>query len=397
MANCKFCEKTKASLYTCPKCNLNYCSVQCYQSQSHSQCSEQFYRHCVEEELASDKSALNVESDGSKKQTLAALKRIQENEENDQEILNEVLDSDDEEDIGSRFDGIDLDDPNKIWDTLLDSEKLEFQKMVETGEIEKYVPKYIPWWEQSFDESSVMIENIENDSKMLKTEVYLKNLKTKIPKVEIEKIVRLPSLLGSTKPSSHIKFNLINILFAYVYSVKYFRGDHHKYHDRFAEMSLLLSGNLRENQTFDSADIAIQSAISSVNQHSMISVSIEFTKKCKDDVMKIISGPNLATKSCKSFQNIFLLSAISDMKDVFSLCVRKSTTKRKTEEICGNERRRETKNVSQLPGWLLDDGLFSEYRIIQNDKSFLKKTIKKLDFYTSWILECYSQFISSEH
>ena len=396
MANCKFCEKTKANLYTCPKCNLNYCSVQCYQSQSHSQCSEQFYRHCVEEELASDKGTLN-QSEGSKKQTLAALKRLQEKEENDQEILNEVLDSDDEEDIGSRFDGIDLDDPNKIWETLLDSEKLEFQKMLETGEIEKYVPKYIPWWEQSFDESNVMIENIENDSKMLKTEVYLKNLKTKIPKVDIEKIVKLSSLLGSTKPSSHIKFNLINILYAYVYSVKYFRGDHHKYHDHFAEVSFLLSGNLRENQTFESADIAIQSAISSVNQHSMISVSIEFTNKCKADVMKIISGPNLDTKSSKSFKNIFLLSAISDMKDVFSSCARKNTTKTKTAESCENERRRKTKNVSKLPGWLLDDGIFSENRKIQHDKSLLKKTIKKLDFYMSWILECYSQFIDNEH
>ena len=392
MANCTFCEKKETSLYTCPKCNLNYCSVLCYQSQSHSQCSEQFYRQCVEEELNSNQNcALNGKTnERSKTQTLAALKRLQEEEENDQEILNEVLDSDDEEDVSSRFDGIDLDDSNKIWEKLLDSEKQEFQKMLETGEIEKYIPKYIPWWDQVFDESKLMVESIKDNSNLLKSEVYLKNLKTKIPKVNIEEITKLPSLLGSTKPSSHIKFNLINVLFAYTYSVRYFRGDHHKYHDSFIEMVFLLSGNLRDNHTFESADIAIQSAISSVNQHSMISVSPEFTKYCKCDVMKIISGPRLDKGSESSFQNIFLLAAITDMKDAVSLCAQK--TKSKTENRKCNERTQESKNSSQLPGWLLNDGLFNESRIVQHDKSLLKKTIKKLDFYLSWILDCYSQY-----
>ena len=133
MAECAFCEKTKSNLYTCPKCNLNYCTVQCYQSQRHTQCSEQFYRNCVEDEVRlSENLGSNFDSLGSKKKTLAALKRLKEEEENDQEIMNEVLDSDDEEDVNSRFDGIDLDDSKKIWENLLDSEKQEFQKMLET-------------------------------------------------------------------------------------------------------------------------------------------------------------------------------------------------------------------------------------------------------------------------
>ena len=394
MAECAFCEKTKSNLYTCPKCNLNYCTVQCYQSQKHTQCSEQFYRNCVEDEVRlSENLGSDFDSLGSKKKTLAALKRLKEEEENDQEIMNEVLDSDDEEDVNSRFDGIDLDDTKKIWENLLDSEKQEFQKMLETGEIEKFIPKYIPWWEQNFDESNALIENIGEESNELKTEVYIKNLKEKIPNVNIEKATKLSILLGSTKPSKNIKFNLINVLYAYTYSVRYLRGEHHKYIDSFVEMFFLISGNLRDNQTFESADIAIQSAILNINQHSMISSSQEFTKTCKYDVMKIIKGPN-DINNCNSVnRNIFLLAAISDVKNLFSFCCQKNRRDGKTEVLkCDNERKESTK----LPLWLLDDGLFSENRKVNHNKSLLKKSIKKLDFYISWILECYSDFVISD-
>lgn len=39
------------SLNICPRCALAYCSVKCYRSGQHRQCSESFYRECVEQEL----------------------------------------------------------------------------------------------------------------------------------------------------------------------------------------------------------------------------------------------------------------------------------------------------------------------------------------------------------
>ncbi|KAH9013874.1 hypothetical protein EDB84DRAFT_1228143, partial [Lactarius hengduanensis] len=38
------------SRYTCPRCNLLYCSLSCFRAEGHSQCSEPFYR----DQLASD-------------------------------------------------------------------------------------------------------------------------------------------------------------------------------------------------------------------------------------------------------------------------------------------------------------------------------------------------------
>lgn len=49
---CHFCSKSsKNILNTCPKCNLRYCSQTCYQNPQHLQCTEAFYKECVEQEL----------------------------------------------------------------------------------------------------------------------------------------------------------------------------------------------------------------------------------------------------------------------------------------------------------------------------------------------------------
>ncbi|CAG9540562.1 unnamed protein product [Cercopithifilaria johnstoni] len=39
------------SLNICPRCGLAYCCVKCYRSEQHRECSESFYRECIEQEL----------------------------------------------------------------------------------------------------------------------------------------------------------------------------------------------------------------------------------------------------------------------------------------------------------------------------------------------------------
>ena len=50
MSLCKFCA-TADRRFTCPRCNADYCSLACYRSRDHQDCSEQFYKECVTEEL----------------------------------------------------------------------------------------------------------------------------------------------------------------------------------------------------------------------------------------------------------------------------------------------------------------------------------------------------------
>ncbi|XP_023134270.1 zinc finger HIT domain-containing protein 2 [Amphiprion ocellaris] len=60
---CMLC-KCKPSCYTCPRCNLQYCGLACYQSPGHSDCSEEFYKESVLREL---KEIGKTESEGKKK------------------------------------------------------------------------------------------------------------------------------------------------------------------------------------------------------------------------------------------------------------------------------------------------------------------------------------------
>ncbi|KAM9726809.1 zinc finger HIT domain-containing protein 2 isoform 1-T2 [Menidia menidia] len=60
---CMLCN-CKPSYYTCPRCNLHYCGLSCYQSPEHTACSEEFYKESVFQEL---KEMGKTEEEGKKK------------------------------------------------------------------------------------------------------------------------------------------------------------------------------------------------------------------------------------------------------------------------------------------------------------------------------------------
>jgi len=49
---CPLCLKVEAK-YTCPRCQSPYCSVDCYRSEKHMNCSESFYKDCFMEGIFS--------------------------------------------------------------------------------------------------------------------------------------------------------------------------------------------------------------------------------------------------------------------------------------------------------------------------------------------------------
>uniref|UniRef100_A0A182PRR5 HIT-type domain-containing protein n=1 Tax=Anopheles epiroticus TaxID=199890 RepID=A0A182PRR5_9DIPT len=174
------CSKTQAK-YNCPRCNILYCSVQCYRSQQHLECSEGFYRENVVEELALQK----AEADASKstKSMLEILQRIEQTDAlrdeessrgaaSDPEYVNGELDSDDEaleDELASRLDGIDLDNAAAVWDRLTTTEKEEFQRFVENGDIVKMLPEPNTWWAHDYKVSLVQPakKQSEQETKML--------------------------------------------------------------------------------------------------------------------------------------------------------------------------------------------------------------------------------------
>ncbi|KAG8963606.1 hypothetical protein FRC03_002801 [Tulasnella sp. 419] len=154
---CAMCRRNFAK-YTCPTCNAPYCSLQCYRSESHSQCTEPFYRKQIELEIKSEPTK-SVEE---KRKMMELLKKFEdESLENDE--LGDDEDDEDEEDalesLSKQFENVDIESisTSDLWNLLPVSQRTKFLKTIQNPESEvvkdllssEAIAKSIspPWWE----------------------------------------------------------------------------------------------------------------------------------------------------------------------------------------------------------------------------------------------------------
>ncbi|KAL4660006.1 zinc finger HIT domain-containing protein 2 [Arapaima gigas] len=202
---------SKPLQYTCPRCNVPYCSLACYKSPTHSACSEEFYKESVFQELKSigetdmdgrrqmqeilmrlrerdegmedllrqleeeghsnieqNQEALELlsrlteiqssggEDNGDKEAILVKLKEIGESiiepgqvGDAAEDLLEDKGDTE-EEDLVERLSGLDLDSlaEEQLWALLPQQDKENFEGMIKGGAIAGLVPLWRPWWER---------------------------------------------------------------------------------------------------------------------------------------------------------------------------------------------------------------------------------------------------------
>lgn len=137
-SGCQLCLKNP-SKYTCPRCNVKYCSVECYRSRKHVDCSENFYKKCVMSALQGD-----TVDEHERRKMMEVLKRF-EAEEKDESLPADEIDLG--ENLQDRLEGLNLDqDTEKIWEKLTQEEKKEFQRAVDDGYIGSLIDSWKPWW-----------------------------------------------------------------------------------------------------------------------------------------------------------------------------------------------------------------------------------------------------------
>ncbi|KAH8997186.1 hypothetical protein EDB86DRAFT_2916142 [Lactarius hatsudake] len=133
---CGICRR-QFSRYTCPRCNLLYCSLSCFRAEGHSQCSEPFYR----DQLASDIHTEPSTSATERKAMLELLKRFEQDSPDDPFSHPEESDDDEEDDLERRLAGIDLESASadNIWAALTPEERSRFTRAVQdpTSELTK--------------------------------------------------------------------------------------------------------------------------------------------------------------------------------------------------------------------------------------------------------------------
>ncbi|EIN09663.1 hypothetical protein PUNSTDRAFT_143152 [Punctularia strigosozonata HHB-11173 SS5] len=123
---CGICRR-QFSKYLCSRCNLPYCSLGCFRSDSHAECSEAFYR----KEIESDISGTPSKTADERRQMMELLKRFEEDSQQDDDLTLD-LDDEDENSLAARLGHLDIESasPDALWDALDDDQRAKFMKLL---------------------------------------------------------------------------------------------------------------------------------------------------------------------------------------------------------------------------------------------------------------------------
>lgn len=251
---CFFCQGT--SKYSCPQCLVRYCSVVCYQSKPHQACSEHFYKQQVMKELKQMKG-----SDAEKRKLMEMLSRLNQN--NDEETLETAG-------ICERLSNISLDDVDAIWEKLTDKEKENFQRRVQSGNLD-FIKIWTPWW----------------TGKSHKVQEVNKNTKKKsgLPKL-LKELPQVKDILHNKKPDDNLKYCVLEVLLAYTYLMRLFNGDFYDSPDEVVEVLCQLSKVLCENKVYSDVETCLFRFIENVKATD--GATIDPVSMCFEDLILIL-------------------------------------------------------------------------------------------------------------
>ncbi|KAF8485411.1 hypothetical protein JB92DRAFT_1565803 [Gautieria morchelliformis] len=201
---CGICRR-QVSRYTCPTCNLPYCTLTCFRSEAHSDCSETFYRKEIETDI---KTAAPKSAEG-RNRMLEMLRSFEDENAEESDVL-----TDDGDDLARKLKDINLDeaDPNVILSMLSPPQRESFLKIIRdpSNELAQQLlsspelqqDRRRPWWESSM---------LEGDETPVDSDVF------GVP----PKMMSIPQALTAPKEASesnsHLMYNIVALCLAYAY------------------------------------------------------------------------------------------------------------------------------------------------------------------------------------
>lgn len=229
--------------------------------------------------------------------------------------------------LSDRMNGIDLNDPSRIWDALTDQEKCEFEKLAANEGIKQYDA----WWEKKIEKK--LIEDVDPSQQL--------------SEIGVPVILKIKDFASITKktPADCMRYNIINILAGYTFTVRFYNGLHHDFSVDALATFLKVCGNFKSNLNYEHEYFAIEAVIVDGLSHKLIEDEVD-KDLIKTDVSAILAGPyNNTAKS-----NLFVLAALSDLHQIFNDA--KSSIIESGKDVF--------------------------------DKMFLKQCIKKVEYYLSY-------------
>ncbi|KAF6107229.1 zinc finger HIT-type containing 2 [Phyllostomus discolor] len=257
---CVFCPagEARAARYTCPRCNVPYCSLRCYRA--HGTCAEGFYRDQVLGELRG--------RSASPSRLASALRRLRQQRETE----------DEPQDAGLR--------PGPapgglvgLWERLAPAEKAAFERLLNRGEAGRLLPPWRPWW-WGRGAGPRLLEELDGtpggeagelepapvtappgpakDAAASEESDLGDALGACTPAVPTQ----IPTLasLSRGRASPLVCFQLPNVLFAYAHTLALYHGGDDALLSDFCATLLGVSGALGAQQVFASAEEALLAA-----------------------------------------------------------------------------------------------------------------------------------------
>ncbi|KAF6777099.1 hypothetical protein AHF37_03439 [Paragonimus kellicotti] len=208
----------QSSGYVCPRCGINYCSLECYRAVAHRKCSEEFYRECCVNSLRND-----VTNKSSRIRMLDILRREAAAEQVSLSTTSTLTTDDDSADksgessasdsFSTRFENLRLEsndvDSETIWSCLTRKEQRDFCRLLNSGELSNYVPVWNPWW---YETSRAKIEVVSLTGDQISP--------------QFTSAQSLRGLLPSGKlPHFSVIFTLMDVLLGYAFICRLYNGD----------------------------------------------------------------------------------------------------------------------------------------------------------------------------
>eukprot|EP00250_Pteridium_aquilinum_P004577 c14786_g1_i1 orf=269-1579(-) len=230
---CLVCRK-QFSHYTCPRCNVRYCSLPCYRSHS-DRCLESFNRDNVLANLQDCTATPDT-----RKRMLKALQRFHSSDAMDVQHAGmdcdggDDDDGDDEDAPGRRTCILSENTLNKLvsgedieLSDLSPEEKRAFLRAVTSGEFSHMIKPWEPWWLSPFVKKIVLNKDGNRAVQTVEHSDMLETDRDDVFDVPPPWDSPLPPLrhLTPKPPSPLLGVHLAEVLYSYCFTLRFFNGD----------------------------------------------------------------------------------------------------------------------------------------------------------------------------
>lgn len=254
--------------------------------------------------------------------------------------------------LADRLQDIDLNDANAVWSQLTETERQEFENILQSNDISKLMEVHDPWW--TIKSSKPLIEDITAKSEST-------TISPNIPPI-FPNILSLAQVTAKP-PAACLRHNIVNVLAGYSLTFRYFNGEHLTSSKEACSFLLSISSALKANANFDDDQMAIDAVLNDC-ANERIDLEDGQDELIREDVQRILGGFD-------GDSHQYTLAALSDVHRLLL-----------TAKKCFSNHTVRTDDVGEFSKRFMDHQNINLDLVNRNK---LSASAKKLEFYLAFV------------